>query len=82
MTPVEHLLHESALLAALFLATLIMARIEGRSVFSYGFRDERKLIRLVSGTIVGLFFVSGLVGILWITHALAFDGKMLQGILV
>jgi hypothetical protein len=32
LTPVEHLLHESALLAALFLATLIMARIESRWV--------------------------------------------------
>jgi membrane protease YdiL (CAAX protease family) len=80
-TPVEDLLHESALLGALFLATLIMARIERRSVFSYGFRDDRKLIRLVSGTVVGFLFISGLVGLLWITHALAFDGTMLHGLL-
>jgi uncharacterized protein len=81
ITPVEDLLQESALLAALFLATLIMARIERRSVFSYGFRDDRKLIRLVSGTVVGFLFISGLVGILWMTHALSFDGKMLHGVL-
>jgi uncharacterized protein len=80
-TPVEDLLHESALLAALFLATLIMARIERRSVFSYGFRDDRKLIRFLSGTVVGFLFVSGLVGLLWITHVLAFDGRMLHGVL-
>ena len=81
MSPVEDLLHESALLGALFLATLIMARIERRSVFSYGFRDDRKLMRLVSGTVVGFLFISGLVGLLWTTHALAFDGKMLHGLL-
>jgi membrane protease YdiL (CAAX protease family) len=81
-TPVDDLLHESALLAALFLATLIMAKFERRSVFSYGFLDDRKLIRLVSGTVVGFLLISGLVGVLWLTRALAFDGKMLNGVLV
>jgi uncharacterized protein len=80
-TPAEELLHESVLLAALFFATLIMARIERRSVFSYGFQDDRKLIRLVSGTLVGFLFISGVVGVLWITHALAFDGQLLHGVL-
>ncbi|MGA3093576.1 MAG: CPBP family intramembrane glutamic endopeptidase [Terriglobales bacterium] len=79
--PVPSLLRESAQLGALFLATLIMARIERRSVFSYGFRGNRKLIRLVSGTVVGFLLISGLVGLLWITHALAFDGKMVHGLL-
>jgi uncharacterized protein len=78
--PIEDLLHESALLLALFIATLIMARIERRSVFSYGFQDDRKLIRIISGTIVGFVFISGLVGILWMTHSLAFDGQLLHGV--
>ena len=74
IAPLPDLLQETSLLGGLFLATLIMARIERRSVFSYGFQDERKLTRLVSGTIVGFLVVSGLVGLLWITGALAFDG--------
>jgi uncharacterized protein len=80
-TPVEDLLQESALLAALFLATLIVARIDGRSVFSYGFQDDRKLIRFLSGTVVGFLFISGLVGLLWIARVLEFDGRMLHGVL-
>jgi membrane protease YdiL (CAAX protease family) len=81
MTPVHFLLHESVLLGALLLATLIMARIEGRSVFSYGFLDDRKLTRLLSGAAVGFLLISGLVGLLWMTHALAFDGQTLHGVL-
>jgi membrane protease YdiL (CAAX protease family) len=81
LTPVQDLLRESTLLAVLFLATLIMARIERRSVFSYGFHDERKLTRLVSGTLIGFLFISGLVGILWATHVLVFDAQMLHGVL-
>ena len=81
IAPLPDLLQETSLLGGLFLATLIMARIERRSVFSYGFQDERKLTRLVSGTIVGFLVVSGLVGLLWITGALAFDGISIHGLL-
>jgi hypothetical protein len=80
IAPFPDLLRETALLGGLFLATLIMARIERRSVFSYGFQDDRKLTRLVSGTIVGFLVVSGLVGLLWITWALAFDGRAIHGL--
>ena len=81
IAPLPDLLQETSLLGGLFLATLIMARIERRSVFSYGFQDERKLTRLVSGTIVGFLIVSGLVGLVWITGVLAFDGISIYGLL-
>lgn len=81
IAPAPFLVLESGLLGALFLATLIMARIERRSVLSYGFQDARGLIRLLSGMIVGFLFISGVVGVLWMTHALVFDGKLLHGTL-
>ena len=56
-----------------------MARIEKRSVFSYGFQDNRKLVRLVSGTIVGFLLLSALVGALWASHLLQFDRIALSG---
>jgi uncharacterized protein len=77
--PLPGLLNESALLGALFLATLIMARIEKRPVLSYGFQDGRRAMRLVTGFIVGFLLISGLVGVLWATGALAFGDTILQG---
>ena len=77
--PAPSILREALQLAALFLATWIMAGIEKRSVLCYGFADKRKLIRLASGSVVGFLVISGLVGLLWATHVLAFDGRILSG---
>jgi membrane protease YdiL (CAAX protease family) len=81
IAPLPDLLQETTLLAGLFLATLIMAGIERRSVFSYGFQDDHRLARLAGGTIVGFLLISGLVGLLWITGSLAFDGIATHGLL-
>lgn len=80
IAPLPDMLQETMFLGALYLATLVMARIEKRSVLSYGFRDARMLGRLISGTVVGFLVISALVGLLWLTGSLAFDGQMLRGV--
>ncbi|HXR14706.1 MAG TPA: hypothetical protein VN777_00745 [Terriglobales bacterium] len=80
--PVAHgpaILREALQLAALFGATLIMAKTEKRSVFSYGFVDHSRLMRLARGTVVGFVAVSSLVGLLWLNHLLVFEGRVLGG---
>jgi membrane protease YdiL (CAAX protease family) len=63
------------------LATWIMSRIEGRSVFSYGFSRVPRLMRWVLfGALLGLVFQSLLIAILWSTHHLVFDGVLLHGL--
>lgn len=44
-------------------ATWVIARIEGRSVFSYGFEATRKLSRLLGGAGLGFESISVLVGV-------------------
>ncbi len=78
-TPGASILRESLLLAALFLATWIMSRIEKRSVLSYGFVDRHKLRRLTSGILVGVVAVSALIGMLWASRVLVFDARLLSG---
>jgi uncharacterized protein len=82
IAPLPDLLQESAFLAALFLATLVMARIEKRSVLSYGFQGSYKLRRLAGGVIVGFLVISGLVVVLLKTGAMTFDGQLLHGFAV
>jgi len=53
VAPGSAILREVLQLAALFGATLIMAKIEKRSVFSYGFVDQSRLMRLATGTTAG-----------------------------
>jgi membrane protease YdiL (CAAX protease family) len=73
------LLQESCQLLMVAAATLAMARIERRSVLSYGYTGRHRLIRLVTGILWGFFCLSGLVGILWKARLLVFDGMALSG---
>jgi membrane protease YdiL (CAAX protease family) len=77
--PGPAILREGLLLAALFAAMWIMARIEKRSVFSYGFKSNYRLSRLASGIAVGFIAVSALVGLVWLNGLLVFDGRLLHG---
>ncbi|MGH9863991.1 MAG: CPBP family intramembrane glutamic endopeptidase [Candidatus Acidiferrales bacterium] len=74
------LIGESTQLLIVFLATLAMARIEDRKLLSYGFTDEHRVIRLVSGVVWGFFCLSVLIGALWRAGWLVFDGKLLTGL--
>lgn len=78
--PPHALIRQSWDLALVFLATWVMARIERRSVFSYGYMDGRKLLRFVSGVGWGFLSLSLLVAVLWHSGLLVFDGRSLGAI--
>ena len=77
--PSPALIRESWLVLLVFIATWVMARIEKRSVFSYGYIDQRKLLRLASGIAWGFLSLSLLIGALWQCGYLIFDGRSLSG---
>jgi membrane protease YdiL (CAAX protease family) len=70
---------EAALVFGLFIATWVMSKIEKRPVLSYGLTDSRRVRRFIFGLAVGLLSISALVGALWATHLLVFDGRVLSG---
>jgi uncharacterized protein len=70
---------EAALVLGLFVATWVMSKIEKRPVLSYGLTDCRMVRRFFFGLAVGLLLISALVGALWTTHLLVFDGRVLSG---
>lgn len=78
--PLHALLRQSWVVVLVFLATLVMARIEKRSVLSYGFTDSRKLLRLASGAVWGFLSLSLLVAVLWQGGFFVFDGRALSGV--
>ena len=78
--PLLHpLIRESCAALIVFFATWVMARIEKRNVFSYGYTDRKQLLRLASGTAWGFFSLSLLVCVLWQRGYLVFDGYSLSG---
>jgi membrane protease YdiL (CAAX protease family) len=72
-------LDESLGLFIVLLATAVMARIEGRRFVTYGYAGSHWLVRLVSGIGWGFVALSTLVGVLWKSGLLTFDGLMLGG---
>ena len=78
--PSPALVRESWIVLLVFIATWVMARIEKRSVFSYGYTDRRKLLRLASGVAWGFFSLSLLICVLWQRGYLVFDAHSLSGI--
>jgi membrane protease YdiL (CAAX protease family) len=73
------ILTEATLVLALFIATWVMSKIEKRPVLSYGLTDSRMVRRFFFGLAVGLLLISALVGALWTTHLLVFEGRVLSG---
>ncbi len=74
------LLQESCQVLVVAAATFVMARIEKRSLLSYGYIEQHKLILLVAGVFLGFSCISALVGVLWKAGLLAFDGMLLSGL--
>jgi uncharacterized protein len=60
-------------------ATAIMARIEGRSTWDYGLKDPRWARQFAAGAFWGFVLISGLIGLLWATGHLVFDGRLIHG---
>lgn len=73
------ILSEGVLAVAIFMATWAMAKIEKRPVWSYGLTDGRMARRFFAGFAVGLLSISAMVGALWSSHLLVFDGELLSG---
>jgi len=79
VSPDTQILREAAVVLGLFIATWVMSKIEKRPVLSYGLTDSRMVRRFFFGLAVGLLSISALVGALWTTHLLVFDGRVLSG---
>jgi len=73
------LLEESAGILVVLAVTAVMARIENRPVFSYGYLGDHKLIRLVTGALWGFICLSVLVGVLSKGGWMVLDGRVLSG---
>jgi hypothetical protein len=73
------LISEASQVICVFLATLVMALIERRSVFSYGFQGTARGVRFFSGLAWGFAAICAVVLVLWKAHLLAFDGVLLHG---
>ncbi len=78
-TPADMLSHEGISFALIALASWIMSKIERRPVGDYGFGGRRKPARFLAGFFWGIVFLSVLVGALWKTGLLVFDGRLLSG---
>jgi uncharacterized protein len=78
--PTLALIRESCLVIAVFAATWVMARIEKRRLFSFGYAGGDKVLRLASGAIWGFVSLTVLIGVLWERGSLVFDGKSLSGL--
>jgi hypothetical protein len=61
------------------IATWAMARLERRSVLSYGYIADRRLLRFLSGVVAGIVALSALVALLRWKGLLVFDGRLLSG---
>jgi hypothetical protein len=78
-SPGNALITEMVGLVMVVFATAIMARVERRSVLSYGFIDKRALPRLAGGFATGFATFSIMVGILKIGGWIVFDKVALSG---
>lgn len=73
------LIAEGTQVICVFIATAILALIERRPVFSYGYQGSARAVRFLSGLVWGFLAISVLVLALWKSHLLVFDGQMLHG---
>lgn len=75
--PYVALVQEGVQATLVLLATFIMSRLEKRPASVYGYAGGARFIRFVSGIVCGFAAISVLIGALWKSHLLAFDGSPL-----
>jgi membrane protease YdiL (CAAX protease family) len=75
------LIQEMVQALLVLMAAFIMSRIEKRPVAVYGYAGKARFVRFLSGIACGFVAISLLVGALWKSHLLAFDGLPLGGFL-
>lgn len=73
------LLNEGIQLLIVVIATGVMALIERKSLFAYGFQGTHRAVRFFSGLVWGFVAISALVLALWKSGLLVFDGQLLHG---
>jgi membrane protease YdiL (CAAX protease family) len=78
--PLDVFLIECTQMLVLLVAVLAMARLEKQQLRVYGYADDHRAIRLVSGAVWGFAAVSLLVGTLWANGLLVYDGQATSGI--
>lgn len=61
------------------IATGILAIIERKSLFAYGYQGTARTVRFLSGLFWGFVAISVLVLVLWRSGLLVFDGQLLHG---
>ncbi len=76
------IINEAMMIVFMLVATMIMARIEGRRITAYGFatRDAGRLFAI--GLPVGFLALSVVVGVMWAGGWLHFDGLLLHGVAI
>lgn len=79
MTPRSTIIPEAVGFLSLLLAALIMALIERRPFSRYGFIATRMPQDFLAGLFWGVTTLSLLIGALFLTHSLAFEGIALHG---
>ena len=67
------------LLICILLGTLIMSKLEGRSILSYGLKDSAALPSFLSGTVIGFVSLTLLLLALRATHHLLFGSGYMTG---
>jgi membrane protease YdiL (CAAX protease family) len=76
---VFQVMREGSLAILILGATFAMARIEGRSPWSYGLAGAHATRQLVTGFVAGFMLFSTLVGLLVLQNGFVFDGLALKG---
>lgn len=79
LSPSFGLMQEALSVACVIVATGILALIERKSLFAYGYQGKARATRLVSGLVWGFIAITALVLALWKLGYLAFDGQTLNG---
>ena len=79
ITPRRGYVFESASLLCVTIATILMARLERRTIASYGFRPQGGLRDFILGLVTGATLLSALVAVLHTSGLLIFDARLLFG---
>lgn len=79
LSPMDGLKLEGIQFSWVLIATAVLALIERKSLFTYGYQGTARTVRFVSGLIWGFIAISALVLILWKSGLIAFDGRLLHG---
>jgi uncharacterized protein len=76
------LISEGLQVLIVLVATAIMALIEHKSLFAYGYQGTARAVRFFFGLAWGFICISALVLVLWKSGLLAFDGQLLHGVTI